>query len=544
MSPHEHAERARRLRAADGWLKGLNPTLALAGKGLVLTMVALAALNTDATAAAFFALRDAIFVNLKWHYILLVSATLAFVIWLGASRFGAIKLGPDDEPAEFSYGSWISMLFSAGMGIGLVFWSVAEPLTHYAGNPLSAQGGDPAVTALRLTFYHWGLHPWAIYAMVGLSLAFFAHRRGMPLTIRSTLYPLFGERIYGPLGHIIDLLSMMATLFGVATSLGLGVKQINTGLSIVFGWPTSVDHELLLIAGITAIAVLSVSSGLKRGIKWLSNVNVLLAAALLVFVLFAGPTRLLMNTLLQATGDYLGNIVWLSLWTDAIRDTGWQKSWTTFYWGWWIAWAPFVGMFIARISRGRTIREFVFGVLFVPTAITFCWLAFLGGAAMHAEQQGAGLAALVAQDVTTALYHLLLTLATGGFGLFVAALATALIVLFFVTSSDSGTLVINTLMSVGDTEPPLSHTLIWGITEGVVAAMLLLIGGLDALQAAAISAALPFSIVMILMMISLVPALRETLHAQPSPRTIPMPVRSASAPPPTATGRAYAAPPR
>ncbi|MCB2107077.1 MAG: BCCT family transporter [Rhodobacteraceae bacterium] len=521
MTPDDHSARAESLRAQSGWLAGLSPTLALVGKGFVLLLVLLAVIDAKTLGEIVFALRDAIFVNLKWHYILLVSATLGFVVWLSFSRFGTMKLGDDDEKPEFSYASWIAMLFGAGMGIGLVFWSVAEPLTHYQSNPFIDMGGDPATTAMRLTFFHWGLHPWAIYATVGLALAYFAHRRKMPLTIRSTLYPLLGERVYGPWGHVIDLLSMMATLFGVATSLGLGVKQINTGLNILTGWDVSVTHELILIGGITAIAVGSVSSGLHRGIKWLSNWNMVLAIALLLFVFVAGPTRILVNTFVQSVGDYLGNIVSLSFWMDANGDSGWQKAWTTFYWGWWIAWAPFVGMFIARISRGRTIREFIFGVLVMPTLITFVWLALFGGTAFHAEREGADLVAAVTSDVTTGLYSTIATLASGATETIVAALATVLIVTFFVTSSDSGTLVINTLMSVGDPEPPLSHRVIWGVTEGAVAAVLLLAGGLEALQATAISAALPFSIILILMMIALARALEHDYVHAPQPALKP-----------------------
>ena len=508
---------ARHGRATQGWLKGLNPAVALTAKSLVLVFVLFGVLMQDSASALFTTLKDGIIASVSWFYIGAVSGCLILVIWLMTSRFGAIKLGRLDEKPEFSYVSWFAMLFAAGMGIGLIFWSVAEPVTHFIGNPFVADGETPraAQVAMRLTFLHWGLHPWAIYALVGLIFAYFGFRKGLPLTPRSALHPIIGDRIYGPIGHTVDILSVFATTFGVATSLGLGAKQINTGLEHLFGLSVSTGHQLLIIGVITLIAVTSVVSGLERGIRLLSEANLWLSVVLLGFVLSFGPTAYMIDTLLQSTGDYLQNIVALSFWTDANQNRGWQASWTTFYWGWWLSWAPFVGLFVARISRGRTIREFAFGVLLVPTLLTFVWLSVLGGAALHAELHGAGgMVAAVQDDVTLSLYALIEQLSPGVIGTIMAGVATILIITYFVTSSDSGTLVVNTILSVGDTNPPVAHRVIWGVSEGAVAAVLLLAGGLKALQAAAISAALPLAIILVLMTYGFIKALYQDMPSK------------------------------
>ena len=357
-----------------------------------------------------------------------------------------------------------------------------------------------------------------------MALAYFAYRKDLPLTIRSALYPLIGDRIYGPIGHAADILAVFGTVFGVATSLGLGVQQMATGLHELTGLAMFVDVAtdgkqspnmtamLILIAIISAVATLSVMSGVGRGIKILSEVNLWLSIAVLVFLFVFGPTRYLLNSFLQGTGDYIGSIIPLSLWSDANKDTEWQGWWTAFYWGWWISWAPFVGMFIARISRGRTIREFILGVLLVPTVLAFVWLTAFGGTALHIELFGdGGIADAVKADVTSALYVTIAKMDVGFMGTLAAAVATLLIATYFVTSSDSGTLVVNTLLSMGDPEPPQMHRVIWGLSEGLVAAVLLLAGGLSALQTAAITAALPFSVIMIFMTIGLMKSLREEI---------------------------------
>jgi len=502
------------LVADKGILKGMNPTTAIVSKVIVIVFVLFGALMTETASSTFDAVKGWILETLKWYYIGIVAVFLFFVLWLLISRYGNIRLGDDEDRPEFSYFSWFSMLFGAGMGIGLVFWSIAEPIYHFQSNPFiaedQAQTARAATTAMRITFFHWGLHPWAIYVIVSMALAYFAYRRKLPLTIRSALYPIIGERIYGPLGHAADILAVFGTVFGVATSLGLGVQQMNTGLNVMFGMEVSITNQMLLIAVISIIATGSVVSGVGKGVRILSELNLWLSIAILVFLLVWGPTRFLLGTLLQSTGDYLANVIPLSLWTDANKDSPWQGWWTAFYWGWWIAWAPFVGMFIARISRGRTIREFVLGVLLVPTFLAFVWITLFGGTALWIELfADGGIVEAVKNDVTLALYTTFDSMDAGVVGTIFSFVATLLIATYFVTSSDSGTLVINTLISMGDEEPPMGHRIFWGLGEGVVAAVLLLAGGLGALQTASIVAALPFSIIMIFMCWGLVRGLRE-----------------------------------
>ncbi len=522
----DHALMQEEMRAKSGWLKGLNPEVALISKFIVFALVIFAAIWTKEAGGLFSAVKDWMVTGLKWYYIGIVAIFLFYCFWLLISRYGNIRLGRDDERPEFSYFSWFAMLFGAGMGIGLVFWSIAEPMYHFDSNPFIAEGqsqtAEGARTAMRITFFHWGLHPWAIYVIVALSLAYFAYRRGLPLSIRSSLYPLIGDRIYGPIGHAADILAIFGTVFGVATSLGLGVQQMATGLYELTGAEMFIQLDaegnqapntaamLVLIAIISAIATVSVVSGVGKGIRILSELNLWLSISILVFLLVFGPTLFLLESLLQATGDYLQHVIPLSFWTAANIETPWQGWWTAFYWGWWISWAPFVGMFIARISRGRTIREFVLGVLLVPTLLAFVWLTLFGGTALHIELFGdGGIVEAVKKDVTVALYTTFAKMDVGFVGTLFSAVATLLIATYFITSSDSGTLVVNTLMSAGDPNPPTVHRVIWGLGEGAVAAVLLVAGGLSALQTASITGALPFSVIMIFMCIGLTKALSE-----------------------------------
>lgn len=509
------------MRAQSGPLKGLNPTVAIVSKVVVILFVLYGVIWTDSASETFTAVKDFIVGSLKWYYIGIVAFFLFFNLWLLFSRYGNIRLGDDDDRPEFSYFSWFSMLFGAGMGIGLVFWSIAEPIYHFQENPFitpeNAQTPQAAVTALRITFFHWGLHPWAIYVIVALALSYFAYRKKLPLTIRSALYPIIGDKIYGPWGHAADVLAIFGTVFGVATSLGLGVQQMNTGLNHLFGLEVSVTNQMVLIAIISVIATASVVSGVGKGVRILSELNLWLSIAVLAFLLIFGPTTFLLGEFLQATGDYIQNVIPLSLYTSANVDSPWQGWWTAFYWGWWIAWAPFVGMFIARISRGRTIREFVMGVLLVPTLLAFFWLTLFGGTALHIELFGeGGIVEAVSEDVTLALYATFDMMEISLFGIdfqwlspIVSGVVTLLIATYFITSSDSGTLVVNTILSVGDEEPPMAHRVLWGLGEGAVAAVLLLAGGLSALQTASIVAALPFSIIILMMIWGLVKALND-----------------------------------
>ncbi|OKH88911.1 choline BCCT transporter BetT [Thalassospira sp. TSL5-1] len=446
--------------------------------------------------------------NFGWFYMLSVAVFLIFSLGLAFSSYGEIKLGPDDSEPDYSYTSWFAMLFSAGMGIGLMFYGVAEPILHFDNPPIGAGGTmDAAREAMSTTFFHWGIHAWAIYAVIGMSLAYFSFRHNLPLTIRSALYPLIGERIRGPIGHTVDIFAVLGTMFGVATSLGLGVLQVNSGLNYLFDIPQSEITQLVLIAVITGCATLSVVAGLDSGIKRLSELNLFLALALLLFVLLVGPTVYLLQTLVQNVGLYLSEVVNKTFNLFAYEPNDWIGGWTLFYWAWWIAWSPFVGMFIARVSRGRTIREFVIGVLFVPVGFTFIWLTFFGNAAMWLDMGPAAgaISDAVGADISTALFKFLENFP---FASVSSLIATLLVITFFVTSSDSGSLVIDIITSGGQEDPPVWQRVFWAITEGVVAAVLLVMGGLKALQTASLTAALPFSAVMLFVCYGLLKGLR------------------------------------
>jgi choline/glycine/proline betaine transport protein len=368
---------------------------------------------------------------------------------------------------------------------------------HFVASPLAEPGTPEAArVAMDFTFLHWGLHPWAIYALVGLSLAFFSFNKGLPLSIRSVFYPLLGERIYGPIGNVIDIMATVATMFGVATSLGLGVQQVNAGLSHLFGAiPQNTFVQLILIAAITAVATWSVVRGLDAGIKFLSQVNVFAALGLMLFVLLLGPTLFILNAFIENLGVYVQNFPSLSTWNETYENTEWQNGWTVFYWGGWIAWSPFVGMFIARVSYGRTVREFIKGVLLVPALVTFLWVTVFGDAALHIEMFGdGGIAKAVQENIPVSLFVLLEKFP---FSAVTSLLAVFVVVTFFVTSSDSGSLVIDIITAGGNTEPPKVQRIFWAVTEGCVAAALLLGGGLVALQTAAISTGLPFAIILL-----------------------------------------------
>ncbi|MBN2964950.1 choline BCCT transporter BetT [Sulfurospirillum sp. T05] len=432
-----------------------------------------------------------------WFYMLSVGIFTLFVVFLAVSPYGRFKLGPDQSKPAYSYLSWFAMLFSAGMGIGLMFWSVAEPVMHYTSPPVGEGSTiEAAREAMQITFFHWGMHAWAIYAVVGLVLAYFSFRHGLPLSIRSALYPLIGERIYGGIGHSVDTVAVLGTILGVATSLGFGVLQINSGLNYLFDIPVGITTQVILIALISAIATVSVILGLDGGVKRLSELNLYLAGLLLLFVILAGPTFFLFSALVQNIGAYLSGIVSMTFNQHVYDSTPWMGWWTLFYWAWWIAWAPFVGMFIARVSRGRTIREFIAGVLFVPVGFTFVWMTVFGNSALDAiMNKGAdALSAAVSADVSTALFQFLELFPFSGI---TSVLAVLLVVTFFVTSSDSGSLVVDTISSGGKDNNPVWQRIFWAVLEGVVAAALLIAGGLGALQSASIAIALPFALIML-----------------------------------------------
>lgn len=489
-------------------------------------VAALCAFGIAAPALAqrwFFALQDAIVGRFGWLFTFGTAVFLVFAVWAGLGARGRLRLARDDAPAEFGLASWFAMLFSAGMGIGIMFFGVAEPVLHYANPPDAALGGRAAAErAIEIAFFHWGLHAWGVYAVMGLAIAWFGHREGLPLSVRSTLAPLIGDRIHGGVGHAVDVLAVFGTLFGLATSLGLGAMQVNAGLARLFGIPQTVGVQIALIAFITACATTSLVLGLDKGIRRLSNVNIALAALLLAFVLFAGPTGEVAAQLPARIARYAMDLVPFSLGLSVPGDLAWRKSWTLFYWAWWIAWAPFVGTFIARISRGRTVREFVFGVLLVPTVVSLVWFGVFGGTALALELRGGGIAALVESDIAIGIYGVLERLP---FTSVSSLLAVLVVTVFFVTSSDSGSFVVDMLTSGGHPDPPVWQRIFWASAEGVVAAVLLFGGGLAALQSAAINTGLPFCLVLLAVCAGLGRAL---WHAQAEPESPPRPVVDAA----------------
>ena len=446
--------------------------------------------------------------NFGWFLVLVVNFYLFMALYFAFSRFGGIRLGGRNAVPEFSRGAWFSMLFSAGMGIGILFWSVAEPIFHFTEPPIEAANATAAAQqAMKTTFLHWGLHAWAIYTLVGLALAFFSFNRNMPLAFRSVFYPLLGEKVYRWPGDVIDVLAVLATLFGLATSLGLGVKQVSAGLSHLFNSPDTLNMRVILIVAITGAATISVVLGLDRGVKKLSEMNINLGAILLAFLLVLGPTLFILDSYAQNLGNYLNDFFRVSFWTESYQGTNWQNDWTIFYWSWWISWSPFVGMFIARISRGRTIQEYVLSVLIVPTLLTFLWITAFGGSALSLElTEASGIAADIKQNVATSIYHLFEHFPLAEVTNFAAIV---LVISFFVTSSDSGSLVVDAFTSGGKLRSPVTQRVFWASMEGAVAAILLVGGGLKALQTAAITTGLPFAVILIIMGVSLRKGLKK-----------------------------------
>ena len=482
----------------------------------------------DAAGTVLSSTQDWIVSTFGWWYMVVIAAFIVFVLVISFSKYGKIKLGrPEDKP-EFSRMSWFTMLFSAGMGVGLMFYGTGEPLIFASVNPNPSWGegspGEMSNMAMAQTFVHWGLHPWAVYAVIGLAVAYAVHRRGRPISIRWALEPIFGERVKGWIGDVIDILAIFGTLFGIATSLGLGAQQIAAGMGAM-GWvedSTSTTLLIVVIIVITILALASVVSGLGRGIKWLSNFNIGLAGVLLIAVLLLGPTLFLIQNLVESFGAYLSNVS--SMTFDVQAYTGqegqdWSSAWTLFYWGWWMAWAPFVGVFIARISRGRTVREFITAVLLVPFTVGIVWFSFMGGSSLFKYVlNDTDMSHLLADDgsllAEAALFDILGDLP---FGAILSVMAIIVIATFFITSSDSGSLVVDMLASGGHPNPPVWSRVLFAVLEGVLAAALLVAGGLSALQAGSLITALPFSIVLALMCVAIVRAFRVD-HLQLSQR--------------------------
>ncbi|MCG3841549.1 MULTISPECIES: BCCT family transporter [Psychrobacter] len=485
---------------------------------IMLLLVIGTAINPEAAGALFSDVLSFTTETFGWFYMLAVALFLMFIIVLAFSSYGSIKLGPDHAEAEYGFLEWFAMLFSAGYGIALLFYGVAEPVMHFSSPPMSdPQTIAAAKEAMQIAYFHWGFHIWAIYGVVGLSLAYFAFRHGLPLSIRSTLYPIIGDRIHGPIGHTVDVFAILGTMFGIATSLGLSVSQINAGLNYLLPdiIPVNTTVQVIAIALVTAAALVSVLAGMDKGVKRLSILNMLLATALMLFVFVVGPTIFILNAFMENTGSYLGNIVERTFSLQAYENSNWIGSWTLFIFAWTIAWAPFVGLFIAKISRGRTIREFVLGVMLVPTFFTFFWFSVFGDTALHMIMVD-GYTSLISEvqnNQAIALFKLLENLP---FTEFVSSLTILLIITFFVTSSDSGSLVIDSLAAGGRSDTPWWQRSFWVVTEGAVAAVLLLAGGLEALQTAAIVSALPFAIIILISMFGMWRALRIEGHRNQS----------------------------
>ena len=475
---------------------------------LIVTFILVTLLVGEPMADVFSSIQTSISDTGGWFLILAVNFFLVFVLYIAFSKYGKIRLGGEKAKPEFSTGAWFAMLFSAGMGIGILFWSVGEPINHFFNSPTGNSGTvEAASVAMEYSFLHWGLHAWGVYALVGMSLAFFTFNRGLPLTISSVFYPLLGSKIHGPIGKAINVLAVVATLFGLATSLGLGVQQVSAGLNHLFDVPDNSKVQVILIIVITLAATASVVAGLSAGVKRLSEINMILAAIFLVFIIIVGPTVFIVDSFVQNTGSYIQNFFELSFWTETYKQSDWQNGWTVFYWAWWVSWSPFVGMFIARISRGRTIKEFVLGVLIVPTLLTFLWLSAFGGSSLFLELNGiADIASAVKENVATSLFALLEQFPAAFMTCIVGIL---LVASFFVTSSDSGSLVVDSLTAGGKLDAPVTQRIFWALAEGAVAAVLLLGGGLQALQTASISTGLPFAIILIFMAHSLFKGLKS-----------------------------------
>ena len=444
--------------------------------------------------------------SFSWFYVLSVAIFLMLLVYIAASKMGKIKLGPDHSQPEYSNASWFAMLFTAGMGIGLMFFGVAEPVMHYVSPPMGeGETVAAAQQAMRVTFFHWGLHAWAIYAIVALALAYFAYRHNLPLKIRSALYPLIGEKIYGPIGDSVDTFATIGTVFGVATTLGFGVTQISSGLNYVFAIPQSNMMQVILIVVVSAMAAASVCLGLEKGVKRLAELNLVLAVLLLLFVFLSGPSIYLLQTTIQNAGQYVSNLFSMTFNLYAYQSDDWIGGWTIMYWAWWISWSPFVGMFIARVSKGRRIREFIVGVMLIPTGFTLIWMGFMGNAALYSilHDANTSLVAAVQRDSSVALFEFLAHLP---FTQVMSVMATLLIMLFFVTSADSGALVTDYLTAESE-DSPTWQRLFWIAVMATLAITLLLVGGLAALQSATIMSALPFTFIMLFIAWGLVKAL-------------------------------------
>ncbi len=497
-----------------------NPVFVISGLTIVAFVFLTLALQ-DQASAWFTAVRDWETATFDWFFLAAGNVFVLLCLFLIVSPYGKVRLGGKEATPDYSYTSWFAMLFAAGMGIGLMFYGVSEPISHFSSSfaegagstdswaPLSGAAGDAEAAhglAMAATIFHWGLHPWAMYAVVALALALFAYNKGLPLTMRSIFYPIFGERVWGWTGHIIDILAVFATLFGLATSLGFGAEQANAGLNHVFGLPITETSKILLILGITGLALTSVVAGLDAGVKLLSEINMVLAALLLLFVVIVGPTVAILTGFFTNLVDYATYLPSLSN-PFGRTDDNFRQGWTAFYWAWWISWSPFVGMFIARVSRGRTVREFITCVLIIPSIVSVFWMTAFGGTAID-QIINDGYTAAADADLPLKLFAMLEHLPLSSITSFIGVI---LVIVFFVTSSDSGSLVIDTITAGGKVDAPVPQRVFWATFEGLVAIALLIGGGLAALQAMAVATGLPFTLVLLLGCWAII----KGLHSEP-----------------------------
>lgn len=491
-----------------------NPGVFIPSLLIVLVLVITTLVVGDPMADWFASAQDVISTNIGWVFILILNLLFVFSLFLGFGKYRNIRLGGDDAKPDFTLKGWFAMLFSAGMGIGLLFWSVAEPISHFNENPMidaNSELSEKATSAMSITFLHWGIHVWALYAVVALALAYFSFNKKLPLTIRSIFYPILKDRIYGRIGDSIDVIAVVATLFGLATSLGLGVQQVNAGLTYLFGMQDNAYVQIVLIVVITAAATMSLIFGLDKGIRIVSEWNMRFALALMIFMLIVGPTLFIMKSFIQSIGHYIYIFFDQGFHTYAYKsvvgDNEWQNKWTIFYWAWWISWSPFVGVFIAKISRGRTFKEFILGVLLVPTLLTFLWMSVFGGSAIYQELIGNHtISEAVNNNIATSIFYMLeqypfVKLSSG--------IAIILVVGFFVTSSDSGSFVVDTLTAGGRSDGPKRQKIFWASLQGAIAGALLLGGGLTALQTASLLTGLPFAIILVIMCYSFYKSLSD-----------------------------------
>lgn len=528
-----------------------NTAVSVISKILVVIFVLFCAVYADKAAETFSYLSSILLHNMKWFILLAVTSICFFLIYIMFSRYGLIKLGKDTDKPEFSYFAWISMLFSCAMGVGLVFWGVAEPMNHYASNPFTKGLTDEAASmAMQIRFFHWGLHAWSVYCITALAIGYFSYRKGLPFSLRSILHPLIGNRIYGPIGNLVDIIVIVVTTFGISQTLALGVLQINAGLNKVFGLGIDVTSQFIILIVLSGLATISVVRGIGTGMRRISELNIILSIILIVILMFVGPARYITNSYLEGLGNYSSHFIGMSLWTDAQKDSEWQNWWTAFYWLWWSTWAPFVGMFIAKISKGRTIRQLIAGVLFVPTLVTFIWMSVFGGSALKIEQNarqtfekqqtaqveqassatppkidgsskttttvqtppeftGGPIVKATQKDNTLAIFALYDSIDDGLFGMILSITTCLLLITYLVTSQDGGTHVLCFLDTRSEKETPIRTRLTWCVFVTSISLGLLYVGGLKAIQTAVILFGFPILILLTIMCGALLKALQK-----------------------------------